>query len=76
MIPPLDKGWLRGWRGKLAFQALSAVLPGGVEVRPLGGTVKGDGQSLVLENVKGGIGGGEAAIDLDARQGAETRARR
>jgi large subunit ribosomal protein L24 len=51
---------LRGWRGKLAFQALSAVLPGGVEVRPLGGTVKGDGQSLVLENVKGGIGGGEA----------------
>lgn len=67
---PLDKGWLRGWRGKLAFQALSAVLPGGVEVRPLGGTVKGDGQSLVLENVKGGIGGGEAAIDLDARQGA------
>ena len=67
---PLDKGWLRGWRGRLAFQALSAVLPGGAELRPLGGALKGDGQSLVLENVKGGIGGGEAAINLDARQGA------
>jgi large subunit ribosomal protein L24 len=67
---PLDRGWLRGWRGRLAFQALSAVLPGGAELRPLGGALKGDGQSLVLENVKGGIGGGEAAINLDARQGA------
>jgi len=64
---PLDRGWLRGWRGKLAFQALSAVLPGGTELRPLGGAIKGDGQSLILENVKGGIGGGEAAVDLDAR---------
>lgn len=76
---PLDKGWLRGWRGKLAFQALSAVLPGGSEVRPLGGAIKGDGQSLILENVKGSIGGGETAIDLDARsagnQGASFSAR-
>lgn len=76
---PLDKGWLRGWRGKLAFQALSAVLPGGTEVRPLGGAIKGDGQSLILENVKGSIGGGEAMLDLDARsvgnQGASFNAR-
>lgn len=67
---PLDRGWLRGWRGKLAFQALSAVLPGGTEVRPLGGTIRGDGQSLILETVRGGIGGGEASIELDARQSA------
>ncbi|MGD9838054.1 MAG: AsmA-like C-terminal region-containing protein [Afipia sp.] len=67
---PLDRGWLRGWRGKLAFQALSTVLPGGAELRPFGGAIKGDGQSLVLENVKGRIGGGEVSIDLDARQGA------
>ncbi|EKS35798.1 AsmA family protein [Afipia clevelandensis] len=66
---PLDRGWLRGWRGKLAFQALSAVLPGGAELRPFGGAITGDGQSLVLESVKGRIGGGEASIDLDARQG-------
>ena len=76
---PLDKGWLRGWRGKLAFQALSAVLPGGTEVRPLGGAIKGDGQSLILEDVKGSIGGGEATLDLDARsvgnQGASFNAR-
>jgi len=67
---PLDRGWLRGWRGKLAFQALSGTLPGGTELRPVNGTIKGDGQSLVLENLKAGIGGGEAAIDLDARQTA------
>jgi len=67
---PLDRGWLRGWRGKLAFQALSGVLPGGTELRPVSGAFKGDGQSLVLEDAKGGIGGGEAVIDLDARQTA------
>lgn len=68
---PLDRGWLRGWRGKLAFQALSGVLPGGTELRPVSGAIKGDGQSLTLENFKAGIGGGEAAIDLDARQTAQ-----
>ena len=65
---PLGRGWLRGWRGRLAFQALKGVLPGGGEVRPVGGAIKGDGQSLVLEGAKGSIGGGEAALDLDARQ--------
>jgi large subunit ribosomal protein L24 len=68
---PLDKGWLRGWRGRLAFQALSGVLPGGGELRPVSGAIKGDGQSLVLENAKAGIGGGEASFDLDARQTAQ-----
>ncbi|HBF52942.1 MAG TPA: hypothetical protein DDW72_03355, partial [Afipia sp.] len=68
---PLGRGWLRGWRGRLAFQALSGVLPGGGELRPVSGAIKGDGQSLVLENVKASIGGGEAVIDLDARQGAQ-----
>jgi large subunit ribosomal protein L24 len=68
---PLNKGWLRGWRGRLAFQALSGVLPGGGELRPVSGAIKGDGQSLVLENAKAGIGGGEASFDLDARQIAQ-----
>lgn len=65
---PLGQGWLRGWRGRLAFQALSGALPGGGELRPVSGAIKGDGQSLVLENAKAGIGGGEASLDLDARQ--------
>ncbi|WP_024576338.1 MULTISPECIES: AsmA-like C-terminal region-containing protein [unclassified Afipia] len=68
---PLGRGWLRGWRGRLAFQALSGTLPGGGELRPISGAIKGDGQSLVLENVKAGMGGGEAVIDLDARQAAQ-----
>lgn len=68
---PLHRGWLRGWRGRLAFEALSASLPGGAELRPFGGVLKGDGQSLALENAKGGLGGGEAAIALDARQAAD-----
>lgn len=68
---PLGRGWLRGWRGRLAFQALSGVLPGGGELRPVSGAIKGDGQFLVLENVKASIGGGEAVIDLDARQAAQ-----
>lgn len=68
---PLGRGWLRGWRGRLAFQALSGVLPGGGELRPVSGAIKGDGQSLVLENVKASIGGGEAVIDLDARQASQ-----
>ena len=65
---PLNRGWLRGWHGRLAFQALSGTLPGGGELRPVSGALKGDGQSLVLENARAGIGGGEALLDLDARQ--------
>ncbi|WP_424627606.1 AsmA family protein [Bradyrhizobium sp. SYSU BS000235] len=65
---PLGRGLLRGWRGKLSFEALRAALPGSGELRPLKGAVKGDGKSLVLENVKGSIGGGEATVALDARQ--------
>jgi len=68
---PLRRGWLRGWRGRVAFQALSGVLPGGGELRPVSGAVTGDGQSLKLENTKAGLGGGELALDLDARQSAE-----
>ena len=68
---PLGRGWLRGWRGRVAFQALSGVLPGGSELRPISGAVAGDGQSLKLENTKAGLGGDEVAVDLDARQSSE-----
>ena len=45
----------------------SEEFQGGVELRPLSGTVKSDGQSLQLEALKGKIGSGEASGSLDAR---------
>lgn len=67
---PLGSGLLKGWRGRIAFQALRGVLPGGGELRPVSGAVKSDGQSLTFDSLKGGIGGGEASANIDAKQGA------
>jgi large subunit ribosomal protein L24 len=67
---PLGAGLFKGWRGRVGFEALSATLPGGIELRPLGGTVKSDGQSLQLESLKGKIGGGDVSGSLDARSNA------
>src|SRR5438477_431653 len=67
---PLGAGLLKGWRGRIAFQALRGALPGGGELRPISGTVKSDGQSLSFDAIKGGIGGGEATASIDARPGA------
>jgi large subunit ribosomal protein L24 len=64
---PLGRGLLQGWRGRLAFQALRGVLPGG-ELRPVSGVIKGDGQSLTFDSLKGTIGGGEATADVEAKQ--------
>ena len=62
---------MKGWRGKIAFQALRGLLPGGSEVQPLSGVVKSDGQSLSFDAIKGKIGGGEASASIDTRQGAD-----
>jgi len=67
---PLGAGLIKGWRGHIAFQALRGALPDGIELRPVSGTVKSDGQSLTFETIKGGIGGGEATANIDAKQGA------
>ncbi len=67
---PLGAGLTKGWRGNVNFQALRGVLPGGSELQPVSGTVKGDGQSLTFEALKGKIGGGEVSANVDARQGA------
>jgi hypothetical protein len=64
---PISAGLAKGWRGQVAFQALRAVLPGGSELRPLSGTVRSDGQSLVVDSIKGGFGGGEATGNIEAR---------
>jgi uncharacterized protein involved in outer membrane biogenesis len=64
---PLGRG-LQGWRGRLAFQALRGTLPGGSELRPVSGVIKGDGQSLTFDSLKGTIGGGEATAELEAKQ--------
>ena len=67
---PLGAGLVKGWRGKLVFQALHGVLPGGTELQPVSGTVKADGQSVTFDAIKGKIGGGEATATIDARPGA------
>jgi large subunit ribosomal protein L24 len=67
---PLGSGLLKGWRGRIAFQALRGALPGGGELRPVSGTVKSDGQSLTFDAIKGGIGGGEATATIDTKPGA------
>jgi large subunit ribosomal protein L24 len=67
---PLSAGLLGGWRGRIAFQALRGTLPGGLELRPFGGTIRSDGQSLALDALKGKVGGGEMSASLDARNGA------
>jgi AsmA-like C-terminal region len=67
---PLGRGLLQGWRGGLAFQALRGTLPGGVELRPVSGMIKGDGQSFTFDGLKGSIGGGEATAGIDAKQTA------
>jgi uncharacterized protein involved in outer membrane biogenesis len=68
---PLGSGLLKGWRGRIGFQALRGALPGGGELRPVSATVKSDGQSLTFDAIKGGIGGGEATANFDARPGAD-----
>ncbi len=67
---PLGTGLVQGWRGRIAFQALRGSLPGGGELRPVSGIVKSDGQSLIFDTIKGGIGGGEVTANLDAKQTA------
>lgn len=68
---PLGRGVLAGARGELAFQALRGLLPGGLELRPVSGTVKGSGAALTLDGVKGTIGGGNVAADLTATGGRD-----
>jgi hypothetical protein len=68
---PLGSGLLKGWRGRIAFQALRGSLPGGGELHPVSGTVKSDGQSLTFDTIKGGIGGGEATANIDAKPTAD-----
>jgi AsmA-like C-terminal region/AsmA family len=67
---PLGSGLLKGWRGRIAFQALRGALPGGGELRPVSGSIKSDGQSLTFDAIKGGIGGGEATANIDVKQSA------
>jgi large subunit ribosomal protein L24 len=64
---PLGAGLMKGWHGRVAFQALRGALPGGGELRPVSGAIKSDGQSLTFEALKGKVGGGEAVANIDAR---------
>ena len=67
---PLGAGLVKGWRGRIAFQALRGLLPGGSEFQPVSGIVKSDGHSLTFDSVKGKIGGGDVTASIDAKPGA------
>ncbi|MDE5455074.1 AsmA family protein [Bradyrhizobium sp. CSA112] len=67
---PLGTGLAKGWRGRIAFQALRGLLPGGSELQPVSGIVKSDGRSLTFDAIKGKIGGGDVAAIVDVRPGA------
>nr|WP_249137610.1 AsmA-like C-terminal region-containing protein [Bradyrhizobium tropiciagri] len=66
---PLGTGLTSAWRGKVTFEALHGLLPGGAELQPVSGTIRSDGQALTFDGIKGKIGGGEATASIDARQG-------
>jgi hypothetical protein len=65
---PLGAALAKGWRGRIVFQALGGTLPGGGELRPVSGTIRSDGQSLALDAIKGGIGGGGVTANVDVKQ--------
>ena len=67
---PLGTGLAKGWRGRIAFQALRGLLPGGSELQPVSGVIKSDGQSLSFDAIKGKIGGGEVTANVDVKPGA------
>jgi hypothetical protein len=67
---PFTAGLVKGWRGRIAFQALGGTLPDGAELRPVSGTIRSDGQSLTLDGIKGRIGGGDVTATIDAKQDA------
>jgi large subunit ribosomal protein L24 len=68
---PLGAGLLKGWRGRVAFQALRGAFLDGIELRPVSGTIRSDGQSLTLDGIKGGLGGGAMIANIDARPSAD-----
>ena len=67
---PLGTGLAKGWRGRIAFQALRGLLPGGSELQPVSGVVKSDGHSLTFDAINGKIGGGDVTASMDAKPGA------
>ena len=66
---PLGRGLMRGWRGQVAFQALRGILPGGVELRPIGGALKTNGDALSFHDIRGKLGGSDIVAEVDARPG-------
>ncbi|WP_257166892.1 AsmA-like C-terminal region-containing protein [Bradyrhizobium sp. SRS-191] len=64
---PLGAGLVKGWRGRVAFQALSGAVWNGTDLRPLAGAIKSDGQSVTIESLKGKLGGGDVIATVEAR---------
>ncbi|MGP8122137.1 MAG: AsmA family protein, partial [Xanthobacteraceae bacterium] len=67
---PLGRVPCAGARGAVELQTPRGILPGGLEIRPLSGNLRCDGASLAFD-VKGTLGGGEAAAEITAQSGAD-----
>ncbi|HLG79634.1 MAG TPA: AsmA family protein [Bradyrhizobium sp.] len=67
---PLATGLSKGWRGNVSFQALRGTLPDNLELHPVSGVIRSDGQSITFDALKGRIGGGDASATIDVRDAA------
>jgi large subunit ribosomal protein L24 len=67
---PLTRGLVGRWRGRVAFSALSASL-GPLDLRPLSGVLRSDGDTLTFDALKASLGGGTVTGDIVARAGGE-----
>ena len=65
---PLAQG-LIGWRGSVALKAGRAVLPGGMDLAAVSGTMRGDGSSISFDDVQGTVGGGTASLSAAIKRG-------
>lgn len=68
---PLRTNIVSGWTGRVTFQALRGILPGGLELQQVGGIIRGDGRALTFDAIKGTLGGGTTQADIDVRQSAD-----
>ncbi|MBX9709623.1 MAG: AsmA-like C-terminal region-containing protein, partial [Xanthobacteraceae bacterium] len=66
---PLGRGWLQGWRGRIAFRSAHAILPGGTALNDPSGVLRNDGQSLYVDDLKAMLGGGTASATIKATRG-------
>ena len=63
------RAWSRAGAAASPSRRCAARCPAASSCSRSSGTIKADGQSLLFEDIKGRIGGGEASATIDARPG-------